>query len=131
MSGRGPTNTLVKTKKALDGLLSTQSEEKCDVSDGDDEDDDDVDNTQHGDLRSGIQGEEATAADLEKEASIVDAKQLVNKEKARADLEKRTQAKVATAALKKIEDERKQAGKEAAKQAKAQAKASGLSKRKR
>ena len=130
MSGRGPTNTLVKTKKALDGLLSTQSEEKCEVSDGDD-DDDDVDNTQHGDLRSGIQGEEATAADLEKEASIVDAKQLVNKEKARADLEKRTQAKVAAAALKKIEDERKQAGKEAAKQAKAQAKASGLSKRKR
>jgi len=124
-----PTNTLLRTKEALDGLLKTQAEDKEESEQESDKEEEGP--TQADDGNSDLHQEEATPANLEKEARIVDAKQVVNREKARADLEKRSQARVAALALKKANEEQKQADKEAARVAKKLAKASGLSKSRR
>lgn len=62
---------------------------------------------------------------------MVDARQTVNKEKARAELEKKEQKKQQTAALKLLKDEEKKAEKASQQDINNQARASGISKRAR
>ncbi len=119
--GGGRKRPLQKAKSALKALLRDSA--------GDEEHVESPSSEEEGaggddDMTTGADGEdnkkaEATAADLEKEGDIADARQLISKEKARAALEKKTQAKMAASALK----EKKQADNGGAK-------AAGLRKRK-
>ena len=61
----------------------------------------------------------------------MDARQTVNKEKARAELEKKEQKKQQAAALKLLKDQEKQAEKASQQDINNQARASGISKRAR
>ena len=123
ISGAPDHNSLRKTKEALDGLLSQNPENKDDGLEdlSGDEEGGAVEGGGTALEPDGQASGEATPANLVREAAIVDAKQMVNKEKARAELERKTQAKAAAAALKQLEMDKKAADKE-------DAKASGLRK---
>ena len=84
----------MKTKCALAGLLNPEAQQKDEESLTDDDEDDDDPKTQPSDAASletdKKDGEEATAAQLDKERELVDARQTVNKE---TKLEKKEQKK--------------------------------------
>ena len=136
ISGRDKvTKPFMKIKNALDGLLNPETQQKDVHEDSGSDDDDDQPKTQASDggaLETDKKaGDEATPAQLAKEKELVDARQTLNKEKARAELEKKEQKKASAAALKEIRDEEKKAEKAAQQESQASARASGLYKRAR
>ena len=93
ISGAPDHNSLRRTKEALDGLLSQNPENKDDGLEdlSADEEGGAVEGGGTALEPDGQASGEATPANLVREAAIVDAKQMVNKEKARAELDKSSQ----------------------------------------
>ena len=97
----------MKTKNALEGLLNPESQQKNEET-GSEDGEDEEPKSQASDGALEIEkkdGEEATAAQLGKEKELVDARQTVNKQKAKDEQAKKEQKKVAAAALKAIRDQ--------------------------
>ena len=113
----GKRRPLQKTKTALQKLLSQPDEVDEDEDVEDEVDDDDDDKVEGGGDGGGVgDGDEAksqaTHGDLDKEGKIADARQIVNKEKARQAAQKKAQTKAAADAIKAQEKAEKEKDKE-------------------
>jgi len=123
--GGGRKRPLQKAKMALQALLKEQNgEDEDDAGSGSEKEEEeggDQEDMPAGDDDGEDGKAEATPANLDREGEIADARQLLSKEKAKATLEKKTQAKAAALAIKE---------KNAAEKAAETTKAAGLRKRK-